>query len=133
MRSSAIASQVASRQPSTHPADDEPVTVRRLVVREEAPPSQALTMRLPRIDPQLLALARGEREGRRAQEDIPTLAPPVAEEEPVDPFGGLILVTDDDATSELAVDDLDILEATPIDEELAFLGHALVNAKPRRV
>lgn len=116
---------------SAHPADDEPITVRRVVVREEAPPSQALTMRLPRIDPQLLALARGEPPARRAQEDVPTLAPPQpAEEEPVDPFGGLIPVEDE--PTELAVDDADILEATPLDDELAVLGHALVNARPRR-
>ena len=130
MRSSSTAPSVVPRRVSAHPADEEPATVRRRVLRSESPASQAQTMRLPRVDPKLLALARGESEG------IATLAPPQPAdaydepdpttvrcpdsepppatlgclelvpqseshvEEPVDPFGGLIPVEDEEEGAE---------------------------------
>ncbi len=59
------ASITAATLPSRHAADDEPATVERRVLRSErpggaGPSSGPVTSRLARIDPQLLAMARGE-------------------------------------------------------------------------
>lgn len=140
------ATSSAPSRTSRHPADDEPATMERRVRRSEAP----LTRRIPRVDPHLLALARG---------DVETLAPPapdavdayddadpttvrypaehpspamlghleLVDDEPEDPFGGLIPVEDE---PENMLDDADILEV--LDPELRDLELAVIDArKPR--
>jgi hypothetical protein len=73
--------------------EEEERTIERKVRVAAKPPrvfEGKLTKRMPRIDPRLLALARGEIEPALAPTAPP---PPVA---PDDPFGGLIPVNDDD-------------------------------------
>lgn len=121
--------------------------------RVRAPPSNAVTLRLPRLDPELLALARGEAvppemhewpeeaapRAARYPSHLPTLAPGEPSE-PVDPFGGLIPVYDE-PDAPLPVDDADILEARPapceelVDDdlraELEALAVAIIDARRR--
>lgn len=92
--------------------DDDEITVQRRVrlPREAVPPPDHPTVRLPRIDAALLALARNDAPRTVLEEEARTVA--AALEEP-DPFGGLIPIWDDAAPEE----DIDaIFEQLLLDE-----------------
>jgi hypothetical protein len=75
MRASSTAPTLPSRK-----TDDEPAAVQRRVLRSErpaaGPASAPITLRLARIDPQLLAMARGD--APAGSDALATLVPPPA-------------------------------------------------------
>jgi hypothetical protein len=66
---------------------------KRVVIRPRPKLVERLTTRMPKIDARLLAIARGEIEDGGPPEGVP-----------VDPYGGLVPVVDDEAGSWLESD-----------------------------